>query len=72
MAKQQSEWNRRRQWIRINEMRIANWNVHTLYRLGTMSELVKEMDKYKIHICALQEIVPRERNCDNKELYDFV
>jgi len=33
-----------------NEMRIANWNVHALYRVGAMIELVKEMGKYKIDI----------------------
>jgi exonuclease III len=37
-------------------MRIATWNVRTLYRAGAMREMVKEMDKYKIDICALQEI----------------
>jgi exonuclease III len=37
-------------------MRIATWNVCTLYRAGAMNELVKEMDKYKVDMCALQEI----------------
>jgi hypothetical protein len=37
-----------------------------------MNELVKEMGKYKIDVCAVKEIVARERNCDNTELYDFV
>jgi len=37
-------------------MRIASWNVHILYGAGAVSELVKEMDKYKLHICVLQEI----------------
>jgi len=37
-------------------MRIATWNVCTLYRAGVTNELVKEMDKYKVDICALQEI----------------
>ena len=37
-----------------------------------MNELVKEMGNYKIDIYSLQEIVARERNCDKKELYDFV
>jgi exonuclease III len=27
-----------------------------LYRAGAMNELVKEMEKYKIDVCALQEI----------------
>jgi len=37
-------------------MRIESWNVCTLYRAGAVNELVKEMDKYKIDIWALQEI----------------
>jgi hypothetical protein len=52
----QTEWNRPRQWKRISDMRIASWNVRTLYTVGTMNELVKQIDKYKIDICALQEI----------------
>ena len=52
----QIEWNRPRHWKIINEMRIANWNLWTLYRAGVMNELVKEMGKYKVDICDLQEI----------------
>jgi hypothetical protein len=37
-------------------MRIVTWNVRILYGAGAMNELVKEMDKYTIDICALQEI----------------
>jgi exonuclease III len=44
------------QWKRINEMRISTWNVRTLYRAGAMDELAQELEKYKIDICALQEI----------------
>jgi exonuclease III len=40
----------------ITEMRIATWNVCRLYRPGEMNEVVKEMDKYEVDICALQEI----------------
>jgi exonuclease III len=39
----------------IIEMRIATWNVGKLYRPGAMNELVKEMDKYEVDICALQD-----------------
>jgi hypothetical protein len=43
-------------------MRIATWNVCVLYREGAVSELVKEMDKYKLYICVLQKIRwPRKR-----------
>jgi hypothetical protein len=37
-------------------MRIANWNERMLYRAGKINELVKEMDTYKIDVCALEEI----------------
>ena len=37
-------------------MRISTWKVGTLYGAGAMNELVQEMDKYKLDICALQEI----------------
>jgi hypothetical protein len=46
----QTEWNRIKQWTRINGMRIANWNVRTLYREGPMTEMMKEMDKRNIYI----------------------
>jgi exonuclease III len=46
-------------------MRIATWNVRPLYTAGAMNELVKEMDKYKADICALQEIKTAwDRKCD--------
>jgi len=37
-------------------VRRANWNVHLLYGAGAMNELVKETNKYKTDICAVQEI----------------
>jgi len=52
----QTEKNRATQWKKISEMRIATCNVHTLYTAGRMNELMKEMDKYKINMCSLQEI----------------
>jgi exonuclease III len=51
----QIEWTQSRQWKGISEMRIANWNVPTLYRALAMNELVKEMEKYNIDIWVLQE-----------------
>jgi hypothetical protein len=36
-------------------MRMATWKKRTLYRAEAMNELVKEMDKYKIDIRAMQE-----------------
>ena len=56
MALEQAEWNRPRQWKRINETGIATWNVRTLYTAEAMNELVKETDAYKVDIYALQEI----------------
>jgi hypothetical protein len=41
---------------RINEIRIETGNVCRLCREGAMNELPKEMEKYKMYKCALQEI----------------
>jgi exonuclease III len=37
-------------------MRTATWNVRPLYTAGAVNELVKEINKYKADVCALQEI----------------
>jgi hypothetical protein len=52
----QNEWTGPKHWKRISEMRIVTWNVCTLYRALAINELVKEMEKYNIDICVLQEI----------------
>jgi hypothetical protein len=36
-----TEWIRTGQWKRKNEMRIATWKVHILYKAGAMNEMVK-------------------------------
>jgi hypothetical protein len=38
-------------------MRIESWNVCTLYRAGAVNEFVKEMDKCKIDMYGVQEII---------------
>jgi hypothetical protein len=38
-------------------MRIESWNVCTLYRAGAVNEFVKETDKCKIDMYAVQEII---------------
>ena len=42
--------------VKVNERRIATWNINTLYRSGALNELVKEMEKYKIDGYAHQKI----------------
>jgi hypothetical protein len=37
-------------------MRIRTFKEPTMYRAGAMNELVKEMEKYTVDICAVQEI----------------
>jgi hypothetical protein len=54
--KRQTERNQTRQWKRINEVRRVTWDVCTLYRAGAMNELVKELDKCLIGVCAVQKI----------------
>ena len=54
-------------------MRMATWNVCTLYRGGAMSKFVKEMCKYKVDTskCSAINYMAGEWKC-NKELYDFI
>jgi len=40
----------------INEMGLATCSARIMYRVGAMNDLLKEMDKYKTDICALQEV----------------
>ena len=49
-------------------MRIATQNVCTLHRAGA----VKEMDKYKVDMCALQEIRWPGKVTITKKNYDFI
>ena len=37
-----------------------------------MNELAKEIYKSKLDTCALQEIRQPGKDCDKKELYDFI
>lgn len=53
-------------------MKLATWNVGTLYTAGRMNELMKEVDKYKIDIVSARNWIARERNSDKHELYDFI
>jgi hypothetical protein len=40
-----------------------------MYRAGAMSDLLKEMDKYKMDMLSARNYMACERNCDKKELY---
>lgn len=37
-------------------MIFATWNVRSLYRLAALQEIMDELTRYKVHLCALQEI----------------
>lgn len=47
---------KRQTWKRRNDIRIATWNVRSLYRPGALKILSNEALKYKLGILALQEI----------------
>jgi hypothetical protein len=68
----QIEWTGPRQLKRIDEMRIANWNVGTLYRALAMNEFLKEIEKYNIDICILQEIRWPGKGTVIKKNYAFI
>jgi len=45
-----TEWNLPRQWKRVNEMKIATWNVRILYTAGAINDIIdskfKAVNKY--------------------------
>jgi len=44
-------WNRTGQ----HGLRIGNWNVRTLYKAGALQTLTEVVEKYNVHLVALQE-----------------
>ncbi|XP_045458539.1 craniofacial development protein 2-like [Melitaea cinxia] len=44
------------QWHELKDFRIASWKVRSLYRLGAIYQVNKELYRYNIGIVALQEV----------------
>lgn len=47
---------RKQHRIRHKDIKLGQWNVLSLYRLGSLRLLLKELDKYNIDLAAIQEI----------------
>lgn len=68
MGRQQDKPKDKR--FRKNDIRLFTWNVLPLYRPGALKMLTEELEKYRAHITAIQEIrwigegILRKRNCD--------
>jgi exonuclease III len=37
-------------------MRFGTWNVRTLYRVGAIKSVVRELEKYKLDLVGVQEV----------------
>jgi exonuclease III len=38
------------------DMRFGTWNVRSLYRLGAIKSVVRELEKYKLDLVGVQEV----------------
>jgi exonuclease III len=49
---------RKRPWkqIKAYDLNLATWNVRSLFRPGTLKNLIQELKKYKINIAAVQDM----------------
>jgi hypothetical protein len=49
---------RKRPWKqnKAHDLNLATWNVRSLFRPGTLKNLIQELKRYKINIAAVQEM----------------
>jgi exonuclease III len=38
------------------DMRFGTWNVRSLYRIGSLTTVVRELGKYKLDLVGVQEV----------------
>jgi exonuclease III len=38
------------------DMRFGTWNVRSLYRIGSLKTVVRELQKYKLDLVGVQEV----------------
>jgi exonuclease III len=43
-------------WYEKKDMRFGTWNVRSLYRVGAIKSVVRELEKYKLDLVGVQEV----------------
>jgi hypothetical protein len=53
------------------DMRFGTWNVRSLYRIGSLTRVVREMGKYKLHLVGVLEVRWEKDGTERAEDYTF-
>ena len=65
----QMDTSRRLWYMNMDDSFFASWNVRSLCKPGAISQLIHELDKYRIKIAAIQEI--RWKEGDIKDIQEY-
>jgi exonuclease III len=53
------------------DMRFCTWNVRSLYKIGSLKTVARELGKYKLDLVAVQEVRWEKRGTERAEDYTF-
>jgi exonuclease III len=53
------------------DMRFGTWNVRSLYRIGSLTTVVRELGKYKLDLVGVQEVRWETGGTERAEDYTF-
>jgi exonuclease III len=53
------------------DMRFGTWNVRSLYRLGSLKTVARELGKYKLDLVGVQEVRWEKGGTERREDYTF-
>jgi exonuclease III len=53
------------------DMRFGTWNIRSLYRIGSLKILARELGKYKVDLVAVQEVRWEKGGTERAEDYTF-
>jgi exonuclease III len=53
------------------DMRFGTWNVRSLYRIGLLMTVVRELGKYKLDLVGVQEVRWEKGSTEQAEDYTF-
>jgi exonuclease III len=53
------------------DMRFGTWNIRSLYRIGSLKTVARELGKYKVDLVAVQEVRWEKGGTERAEDYTF-
>jgi exonuclease III len=53
------------------DMRFGTWNIRSLYRIGSLKTVARELGKYKLDLVGVQEVRWEKGGTERSEDYTF-